>query len=78
VLFVKNVTSIEDTVKKMTKEEIIKLVSQLPNNKQLHKEAENVCYNRLLCDMIGIDYNSITSTDYARAYIYCYWRETDG
>lgn len=69
---------LEKTVKELSEEKVRELIAQLPHSKHLHKQAEVVCYDRLLCESLGIDYNSVNNIDFARAYIYCYWRETDG
>lgn len=73
-----NAMPIENIIKKLSNDEITKIVTTMKFDINVNKKAEEVCYDRYLCEALGIDYNKITSIDFARAYVYCYWRETDG
>jgi hypothetical protein len=61
---------IHDKIKEMTPFEVRSELEKALIDKAVLKYAEGVCYDRTLCERLGIDYNRLPNDHYLKAVLY--------
>jgi hypothetical protein len=61
-----------EEIRTMTPNEVRKAVAKLPERVDLRKKAEELCYDRVICKALGINYNEVPEEDYLKAYLFAY------
>jgi hypothetical protein len=61
---------IHDKIKEMTPFEVRSELEKAVVNAETFKIAEGVCYDRTLCERLGIDYNRLPNDHYLKAVLY--------